>query len=232
MKTSARLIAVAFAMLVPAFTQASGNHDSSARSVVGVRVVSDAGEMRGTAVLIRREDLAAGSRLHFLTSARLIPPEFDHRRVPTRIQLVLDGTRVLEVKTEDVFVTGNRFTEVAILEATGTALPPLQPWPVVYAPPPVGADFLLLGFDNAGGVKTVAERVRFESTLLAVGDRDASALAGCVGAPAIAPEGVFGVVRDCESGRSPTISLMSVARSFMERHVPPHTTQTSDGDKR
>ena len=67
---------------------------------------------------------------------------------------------------------------------------------------------------------TVEEHIRFESTRQVFGSRDASGLLGCVGAPAMSADGVFGVVRECEVKCCPVISLLSVARRFIERHVP------------
>jgi hypothetical protein len=56
--------------------------------------------------------------------------------------------------------------------------------------------------------------------LLLVGDRAAAELVTWIGAPAIAPGDVIGTVRECETGRPPVISLLSPARSFIERHLP------------
>ena len=56
--------------------------------------------------------------------------------------------------------------------------------------------------------------------LFAIGDRDLSALWGCVGAPAISQERVFGIVSQCSANRSPVISFLSMARGFIERNVP------------
>jgi hypothetical protein len=225
MRTAASLVVLVLAMFVSAVDVAAAN-DDGARSVVGIRVVSDAGEVHGTAMLVRREDASAGAVLYFLTSARLFrAPDGDRQRVSKTIELRLDETRTLNVRREDAFFAGNGLVDVAVLRATAADAPPLQPRPIVFNPPPVGTVFLLSGIDDTGGVKTVAKHVRFESTLLVVGDRDASDLVGCVGAPAIAPDGVFGIVRECEAHRPPVISLLSMVQSFLERYVPRQTTQ-------
>jgi hypothetical protein len=57
-----------------------------------------------------------------------------------------------------------------------------------------------------------------------VGDRPAVLLAGCVGAPAIAPGGVFGIVRECDGERPPIVSLLSTARPALDRYMPRPTT--------
>jgi len=53
-----------------------------------------------------------------------------------------------------------------------------------------------------------------------VGDRDASGLAGCVGAPAVSDEGIYGVVGECDPNRAPVITLLSAAYSLITRQVP------------
>jgi hypothetical protein len=118
---------------------------------------------------------------------------------------------------------GNDFVDVAIVRASGTRIPPLHPRPVQYNAPPVGAVFLISAVGETGSVKTVAQHVRFESTLLVMGDRSASDLPGCTGAPAIAPDGIFGVVRECESGLPPVVSLVSMAQSVLQRYLPRQT---------
>jgi hypothetical protein len=124
-----------------------------------------------------------------------------------------------------VLVAGGGLMDLAILRVTTTRAGLLLPKPVVYEPPSAGAVFLLSGVGETGVVKTVAEHVRFESTLLVVGDRDASGVSGCLGAPAISPEGVFGIVHECEPNRPPVITLVSMARPFLGRLLPhQHTT--------
>lgn len=228
MKTRARVVLMVLAMLVPALERASAIDEATTRSVVAVRVVSDAGEVRGTAVLIGREGVQDGATLSFLTSARLFRgPDGDRQRISNTIELRLDGTRTLDVKPDDVSCAGNGFVDVAILRVTVTDIPSLRPSPLIYESPSVGAVFLLSGIDESGHARTVAEHVRFKSTLLVVGDQDASPLADCVGAPAIAPGGVFGMVRECKAHRPPVISLLSIAHVFLDRCVPRQTTEVT-----
>ena len=53
-----------------------------------------------------------------------------------------------------------------------------------------------------------------------MGDRDASGILGCKGAPAIVEGRVFGLVSECAAGRTPSITPLSAARSFLSRNVP------------
>src|SRR5688572_23381213 len=83
---------------------------SNARSVFALRIVQDAGEVRGTCILIHREDRGNDVVLYFLTSSRLFEGPAGDRWPPERaIHLLLDEERTLAVKREDVFVAGGSF---------------------------------------------------------------------------------------------------------------------------
>lgn len=222
------LVVVAFALFSvrdPSAVAATVGDVSS--SVVPLQVDTDGGEMRGTAVLIARNDRGEATTLYFLTSARLLrPPNRDDHRPAKAVRLRLDATHTLNIAREDVFVAGG-FIELAIVRAT-TAHPTfLQPKPIVYDSPSPDAAFVLTAIDANGVVTSVPQHVRFASTIFVVGDRDSSGVGGCIGAPAISPEGVFGIVQECEPNRTPIISLLSLARSFVERNVPPQPTTTA-----
>jgi hypothetical protein len=136
----------------------------------------------------------------------------------------LDPAQSLDIKPDDVVFTGSGVVDVAVLHVTTADVEFLRPALVVYAPPSVGAVFLVSSPDGDGAVQTIAQHVRFASTLLVIGDRALSGLTGCIGAPAISPDGVFGIVRECEPNRPPVISLLRIAQSFLERYVPRATT--------
>jgi len=225
MKSTLRMAAAMIGILtvvprtVPAQT-------TSPPSVVAVRVVTEAGEAHGTAALISRRDRGTQTTLHFLTSARLVRGgDSEGDQASPRIQLRLDAARTVDVQRDDVFLTGG-LIDVAVLQAATGSDTPLRPLPLVYDPPNLGAVFLVHGIDDSGSLVTLPEHVRFASTLLATGDRDASRLIGCVGAPAVSPQGVFGIVHECEANRPPVISLLSMAQSFLERHLSRGTTST------
>jgi hypothetical protein len=47
-----------------------------------------------------------------------------------------------------------------------------------------------------------------------------SELAGCLGAPALYDEHVFGIVTECEPGEPPVIALLAASRDFLARQIP------------
>jgi hypothetical protein len=212
--------AVAFALLLSAPGPLPAADDGIAHSLVAVRVVSGAGQADGTAVLVRRDDRVGVTSLSFLTSAHLFRGLDDELDLSAAtIQLRLDEGHAVDIKRQDVAV-GKGQVNVAVLHVAIAHAPALEPIAVVYDHLPVGASFSLAAVDESGRMRIAAEHVRFRSTLLVMGDRDASELVAWRGAPAIAPEGIIGFVRDCEQGRPAVISLLSPARAFIERHMP------------
>jgi len=221
MKNTAHVVAAMFVacVLMPRAVSAD-DRKSGPPSVVTVRVVGDAGVVHGTAALIRRDDRDDDTILYFLTSAHLLRAADRGQRLSDAIQLRLDETCTVEAKREDVLFAGNDFVDVAIVRVSGARIPSLHPRPLQYDAPPLGSVFLISAVDETGSVKTVSQHVGFESTLLVTGDRVAPDLAGCTGAPAIGPSGIFGVVRECEAGRPPVVSLLAMAQSVLQRYVP------------
>ena len=201
-------------------------------AVLRLQVVTDKGNVDGTAVLVHREDRAAGVVLYVVTSARLFKdPEGGLPPQTQVVRVLVDGSHTLDVARDDIFVCPG-VLDVAVLRAT-VPKTTLVPRPLVYEEPSPGELFQIAGYRPDLTPTKVTERVRFRSTLLVVGDRDASALVGCVGAPAISPRGAFGVVSECPPGRTPTIALFSRARPFIERYVPISRPSTSEqGDSR
>jgi hypothetical protein len=209
-----------FCALLAASTSARAAVDTATDDAVfRLQVVTDGGDVAGTGTLIHREDRETSVVLYLVTSARLFKDP--QGGPPPRIQVarvLLGGEHTLDVSSDDIFVcTG--VIDVAVLRATSPTTT-LVPQPLFYDPPSPGDVFQISGYGRDGARAAVAERVRFRSTLLAVGDHDASPLVGCVGAPAISQHGMFGIVSECKAGRAPLIALLSVARPFIERHVP------------
>ena len=214
---------------------AAAVQDAPAPSVVTVRVLRDVGEEHGTAVLIHRDDRGNNTVLHLLTSSGLFRTARGDQRPPARtIELLLYNGPRLEVTRTDVFIPSGGCMDVAVFRVTAPAATTLVPQPIVYDPPPAGTPFLVSGYDPAGRAVEVGAHIRFRSTLLAIGDRDVSNLRGCIGAPAILEDrqGVFGVVSECEPHRAPVIALLSAARRFIERYVPPRVAAPSTSTAR
>jgi hypothetical protein len=219
---------LACTLLIPATTSLAATEESPADgSVVRLRLVTDAGDVNGTGVVIYRETRGPDVVLSFLTSSRLFRgPDGEALPRAQPIRVWLDAERMLDVGREDVFIPAGPVIDAVVFRAT-TAATTLVARPISYETPTVGGVFLVAGHDRNGAPAMVAERIRFQSTLLAVGDRDASTLFGCLGAPAISQHGVFGLVTECSPGRAPVIALFSMARSFIERRLPQLTIQTS-----
>jgi hypothetical protein len=219
MRLRQALLFVCALLAAPASPRAAADTGADA-AALRLRLVTDAGDIDGTCVLIHREDRGDDAILYLLTSAHLFRDP--QGGPPPRVQVVrvlLGGEHTLDVGRDNLFVAPG-VIDVAILRAT-TGHSALVPQPLLYEAPSPGEVFLISGYGQDGAHAAVAERVRFRSTLLVGGDHDASALVGCVGAPAISRHGAFGVVSECKAGRVPIIDLFSVARSFIERHVPP-----------
>ena len=129
-----------------------------------------------------------------------------------------DMRAILAVMQQDVLLPSGDVLDVALLRAT-VVHTDLVPDRIVWDPPSAHGELLVSGFDGSGATVDIPQRVRFESTLLIIGDRDASILDGCIGASAAAGGGAFGIVTSCEPGKAPKITLFRAARPFIERHT-------------
>ena len=193
-----------------------GATGAAAQSVLPISVESDAGGRRGACVLVHRADRERGVSLYFLTAAGLfLRPDGTHARL--RSVTIRGPHDPIEVAPEDVALPSGHAVDVAVVRAEAKTSP-LASQPISFAPPAAGGAFAIVG--PPGAVERVLEHVRFASTLLLVGDRDASELDVCVGAPAIDAEGVFGIVSDCRAQRVPLVSLLPMARPFLLEHIP------------
>jgi hypothetical protein len=201
-------------------TPAAIEEAGSEPSVFAIRVVSDSGERAGTAVLLGRERRGADEDLFMVTASELLEPadRRQGRRVPNG-RLFVDSGDTRQVDPQHIFLPASGLFAIAVFRVTVPARPAAVR-PIVYDTPPAGSVFLIAGFDQAGSRRSVVERVRFESSRYATGDRDASGLHGCIGAPAIGEQGVFGIVTECVPGRAPVITVLSLARTFLDQHIP------------
>ncbi len=187
--------------------------------VVQVTISADDAEQRATAVLIRREPVDSGESLTFLTIGRLLrggrPWSKESEESESRV--TIGGGETL-IGPAAVVVPMGTGVDVAVVRVV-TPRSALVPASLSTSAPRAGEAFRIVGLRPGGAVVTVPQQARFVSTRYVVGDRDLSALAGCLGAPALGDAGVFGVVTNCGAGRTPTITLLSAAESFLTRTV-------------
>jgi hypothetical protein len=210
---------LAATILASAATAAVASDSAFGNAIVPIRVSTDAGDVRGTAVVVARQDRGGVVVLDLLTSADPFQTGVGGCEVrPVWVQLADGG--LIAVEPDDVRLPRGTVIDIALLRISVPAAR-VTPEPIDFRTPAIGEVFLVAGFDARGEPKSVAQHVRFESTLLIVGDRDLATLDGCVGAPAISPAGVLGIVRACAAGRAPTISLLAPAKAFIERELPP-----------
>jgi hypothetical protein len=185
-----------------------------------LELVYESGIFEGTCALVHAEPQDGVVVLYFVTSARLFKTAQGEPLRPARaIRVTLADGRVVNIQHDGVFLPAGNLVDVAVLRAS--APPPAgTPASLAFDAPEPDDDFVIAGSDRDGAELTVSERVRFVSTRLVVGDRDASALVGCLGAPAISADGIYGVVSECDANRAPVVTLLSAAYAFIARHVP------------
>ncbi len=190
------------------------------QAIFRVQIETRAGMLEGTCVLVQRESRGRQTVLYFLTSAQLLKnTEADLRAGTRRIRILRNKVAPIEVGSGGVLMPYGNMLDIAVLRvATSGGL--FVPLPMVFEPPGPGSVFTISGFGRNGIPATVPERVRFRATFRLLGDRDASGIAGCAGAPAIGERGVFGLVTECAPDRIPSIVPLAAARAFITRNLP------------
>jgi hypothetical protein len=215
---SRRAIAVAAAALFSVAGTRGEGAPSSAR-VLSLHVTRAGATTVASCTLVARDDGVGAVTLYFVTAARLVASS--GAPVTAIDKIIVDAaTRHLVIAPDNVIVPAGTLLDLALLRATLSASD-LTPPPLAFDPPAPADAFTISGVAGDGSPMDVAQLVRFRSTLLAVGDRDVSHLAGCVGAAASVPAGTFGIVTTCEPRKAPVITLLGPARGFLERHIPP-----------
>jgi len=185
-----------------------------------LHLVHESGTVDGTCALVYAESRVQDVVLYFITSARLFKtPDGETLPSARAMRVTLEGGSEVTVRRQDVFLPMGNLVDLAVLRAEAPADTYL-PRIMTFDPPPAGSDFSIAGYDRSGALATIAEHVRFTSTRIVVGDRAAAGLVGCVGAPAISEDGIFGVVSECDADRAPVITLLAVAYPLIDRHVP------------
>ena len=207
-------------LLCAAPVRGAGSAADDVRAVRPLRVVYDARVFDATCALIHTEPSGDGLALYFVTSARLFKTaEGERFRPASAVQITLeDGTGIV-VRREDVFLPTGNLVDIAVLRAE-VPIAAVAAGSITFDPPAPASAFVIAGYGADGAPATIAGHVRFASTRLVVGDRDASPIAGCVGAPALGNDGIFGVVSECDANRAAVITPLSMAYAFIVRHVP------------
>ena len=213
----------------PARTLAAGVVNEHA--ILRVEIVRSRGTSGGTCFLVHRERRTNDVVLYFATAAHLFKTsEGESRGVTRHVRVLPSGEPPVEISEDDIFLPRGDMLDVAVIRAavpTTTFVPLL----ITFEPPRVDATFVISGYHGDGSRATLPQRVRFESTLVIVGDRIASELVGCAGAPALVEDGVFGVVSECQANRNPIVVPLTAARSFIERTVPGLKAKSTDSPR-
>jgi hypothetical protein len=188
------------------------------QATVRVRTVHEGRSVEGTAVLVAVERKGGDPILYFVSAARLFAqPDGDPAIDIVRL-LAADGQAV-DVHADQVLRPVGNVSGVALIRVAWP-LAAMTPIPIDLEEPTVGGVFVIAGFGADGRSVNVPERVQYRATRLVTGDRAVADLYGPLGAAAISPQGVFGIVTESEPGRSPIIVLLSSMHAFLARHLP------------
>jgi hypothetical protein len=207
-------------LLSAAPARGAGSAPDEVRAARPLRVVYEHRVFDATCALIHAEASGDGLALYFVTSARLFKTaEGEPFRPASAIQITLEDGTEIAVRREDVSLPIGNLVDIAVLRAE-VPNAAVAAGSITFDPPVPASAFVIAGYDGDGAPTTIAGHVRFASTRLIVGDRDASPIAGCVGAPALDEDGIFGVVSECDANRAAVITPLSVAYAFIVKHVP------------
>jgi hypothetical protein len=215
-----------------AFAPSKGAETRFFDSALRLRIVRDTGTTNATCVLVHRDNRPDGVVLYFVTAAHLFKTPMGEPLFARAINVVVDDAHAIAIDPEDLMLPAGTIIDIAVLRAV-VPYTTLMPQAMLFEPPSFESVFLIAGRDRGGAPVTLAQRVRRRASAVVVGDRDASGLVGCEGAPAFGELGVFGIVSECEAGRPPVVTLFSIARNWIARqvpglsHRPPMTTEFS-----
>ncbi len=188
--------------------------------VARLQVVYPSATFDGTCTMIWAESADTERVLYFLTSLRFFRDDQGAPYAPTAVvRIALDDGRTFEVPREGVILPMGSLVDIAILRIT-TPTPALGFNPLIFDAPSPDTAFGIAGHDRGGTPVMIPQRARLVTTRLMVGDRDTWMLDGCLGAPALIDAGIVGIVSSCEPGRTPIITLLSVAYPLLARSIP------------
>jgi hypothetical protein len=202
-----------------------------ARAQTRIQVTYDTVALDGTCTLIDVAPHGNDVQLSFVTSLRLFKSVQGPFLPPREIELTLDDGRRMLVPRDGVILPSGNMIDIALLRVVAPA-GSYTPTALAATTPAIGSTFEILGYDAEDDPMTMTAHVRFASTALVVGDRDASALAGCVGAPAVGSDGVFGIVSECDPHRAAVIARLSMSYAFLGRYLPGLLARPTDKEQR
>lgn len=201
-------------VMLTAATNAAAALGSGTTAVQPLTITRESSTVTATCTLIHRFDQADGAVLYFATAGRLFRSA-EGARLPMPASIVVGyGSESLTIRPHDVLLPIGNLIDIAVLR-TLVVQTEFAVAPVAWDPPAPNEAFQINGFSADGNEAWIAERVRYGSTLLTIGDHDASMLNGCIGAPATTAAGIFGIVTSCERGRTPIITLFRGAKRFI-----------------
>jgi hypothetical protein len=210
---------VCFVCIVCAWWSAAGQAAGrrAGGTIVRVHVTSGARSIDGSGVLINEVRQKDGTALYFLTSAHLFEDAGPHR-----VRIKLNAWDTIDVSADDTFLPYSASGDIAVLRAftNADAYQGLVTVPMTLEAPDAGDVFVVSGLDPGDLPTTVAQHVSFAAAKFLIGDRATGELHDCAGAPALMPEGVFGLVSECAGGLPPVVSLLSASHAFIASHVP------------
>jgi hypothetical protein len=196
-----------------------------------LHVVYERATLEGMCTLVDVEEHTAGLTLYFITSARLFKDAQGEPFMTAReVRVVMDDGTEVSVPREYRYLPIGNFSDIAVLRAD-VAASGLVPASMRFSIPLPGRAFDIVGLDRDGLPRIQTQEVRFTSTRFIVGDRDPSMFAACLGAPVIDGDEVVGVVSECEPGRAPLMTPLSVAFPFLVRHIPVLTGRSTSTEQ-
>jgi hypothetical protein len=213
------LVLALAAMLAAGVPRLTSDERFDVQAARPLHVVYVRATFEGTCTLVDVEPHTAGLALYFITSARLFrDTRGEPFRSATEVRVTMnDGTEVNVPREYRYFPIGN-FSDIAVLRAD-VAASGLVPAAMSFSPLPAERALDIGAFDRDGLFHILTQHVRFTSTRFIVGDRDLSNFT-CLGAPAIDGDEIVGVVSECEAGRAPLITPLSIAFPFLVRQIP------------
>lgn len=196
----------------------SSTPPGSSTFVQPLRVTRGNATRTASCTLIARDERSDGVDLYFITAAHLFGASWDDRTMALSAVAIGAADRRIDIRPADVILPTGPLVDLALLRATvvGTDL---LPQPLEFTPPPTGEPFIVSAVAEDGRRIDLQQHVFFTSTLYVMGDRDASHLAGCIGAAASATAATFGIVTSCETRKAPLVTLLGPAREFLNRHI-------------